>query len=72
MMKMSWRRSSLAAWRLDEHAWPYGAIVLNIGYDLGRLPLRIFTMLALMAIITTLMTGPLVTVFGKVRGMAAA
>jgi Kef-type K+ transport system membrane component KefB len=38
-------------------------IVLNIGYDLGVLSLRIFTMLVLMAIITTLMTGPLLDLF---------
>jgi len=47
-------------------------IVLNIGYDLGILSMRIFTMLVIMALVTTIMTGPLVTVFGKVRGMAAA
>ncbi len=34
-------------------------IALNLGYDLGVLSPRIFTMLVLMALITTLMTGPL-------------
>jgi Kef-type K+ transport system membrane component KefB len=34
-------------------------IVLNIGYDLGVLPPRIFTMMVIMALTTTLMTGPL-------------
>ena len=34
-------------------------IVLNIGYDLGVLPQRPFTMLVIMAVATTLMTGPL-------------
>ncbi len=33
-------------------------IVLNIGYDLGILSKEIFTMLVLMALITTFMTGP--------------
>lgn len=33
-------------------------IVLNIGYDLGVLSDRIFTMMVLMALITTFMTGP--------------
>ncbi|MCW5907621.1 MAG: cation:proton antiporter [Chitinophagales bacterium] len=33
-------------------------IVLNIGYDLGILTTEIFTILVLMALITTLMTGP--------------
>lgn len=35
-------------------------IVLNIAYDLGVLPRNVFTMLVLMAVITTLMTGPLI------------
>jgi Kef-type K+ transport system membrane component KefB len=34
-------------------------IVLNIGYDLGFLPRNVFTMLVIMAVVTTLMTGPL-------------
>jgi Kef-type K+ transport system membrane component KefB len=38
-------------------------IALNIGYDMGILSFRIFTMLVLMAILTTMMTGPLVTLF---------
>ena len=40
-------------------------IALNIGYDLGILSQRIFTMLVIMALVTTVMTGPLVTFFGK-------
>jgi Kef-type K+ transport system membrane component KefB len=34
-------------------------IVLNIGYDLGFLPKSTFTMLVVMAVVTTLMAGPL-------------
>ena len=34
-------------------------IVLNIGSDLGFLPQKPFTMLVIMAIVTTVMTGPL-------------
>ena len=34
-------------------------IVLNIGYDLGVLPRDAFTMLVIMAVVTNLMTGPL-------------
>lgn len=34
-------------------------IVLNIGYDLGVLPQPVFTMLVIMAVVTTIMTGPL-------------
>lgn len=44
-------------------------IVLNIGYDLGILTTEIFTILVLMALVTTLMTGPALnlieTVFKK-------
>jgi Kef-type K+ transport system membrane component KefB len=36
-------------------------VALNVGYDLGILSPRIFTMLVLMALVTTAMTGPLVT-----------
>ncbi len=34
-------------------------IVLNIGYDLGFIPQKVFTMLVIMAVTTTVMTGPL-------------
>jgi Kef-type K+ transport system membrane component KefB len=36
-------------------------IVLNLGYDLGILPPKIFAMMVLMALTTTLMTGPLLS-----------
>jgi Kef-type K+ transport system membrane component KefB len=35
-------------------------IVLNIGYELGILSPRVFTMFVIMALVTTLLTGPLV------------
>ncbi len=38
-------------------------IALNIGYDLGILSPRIFTMLVIMALATTVLTGPLLTLF---------
>lgn len=40
-------------------------IALNIGYDMGILSPRIFTMLVIMALTTTIMTGPLLTLFGE-------
>lgn len=40
-------------------------IALNIGYDLGILSPRIFTMLVIMALATTMLTGPLLTLFGE-------
>lgn len=40
-------------------------IALNIGYDLGILSPRIFAMLVIMALATTMLTGPLLTLFGE-------
>ena len=37
-------------------------IVLNIGFDLGFIPQKVFTMMVVMAIVTTIMTGPLLRV----------
>lgn len=34
-------------------------IVLNIGFDMGFIPQKVFTMLVIMAVVTTVMTGPL-------------
>ena len=34
-------------------------IVLNIGFDMGFIPQNVFTMLVIMAVVTTVMTGPL-------------
>jgi Kef-type K+ transport system membrane component KefB len=42
-------------------------IVLNIGFDLGILSPRIFAMLVLMALITTFMTGPLLSLVSWLR-----
>ena len=40
-------------------------IALNIGYDMGILSQRIFTMLVIMALVTTIMTGPLLSFFER-------
>ena len=40
-------------------------IVLNVGYDLGVIPPDLFTMLVLMALLTTVMTTPLLYSFRK-------
>lgn len=46
-------------------------IALNIGYDLGILSPQIFTMLVIMALVTTFMTGPLLTLFQRGQVQAA-
>lgn len=38
-------------------------VVLNIGYDLGVISPAVFTMMVVMALVTTLMTGPLLSLF---------
>lgn len=44
-------------------------VVLNIGYDLGVITPEIFTILVIMALTTTLMTGPLLDLINKVFKM---
>lgn len=43
-------------------------VVLNIGYDLGILSPRIFSIMVIMALTTTLMTGPLLSLLEYRRG----
>jgi Kef-type K+ transport system membrane component KefB len=47
-------------------------IVLSLGYDLGILSPRIFTMMVLMALVTTFMTGPLLQLRHWVEGRKEA
>ncbi len=61
---MSWR-DSLQLGALMNTRGLMELIALNIGYDLGILSPRIFTMLVIMALVTTMMTGPLLTLFGS-------
>jgi Kef-type K+ transport system membrane component KefB len=42
-------------------------VALNIGYDLGILPPRIFAMMVLMALVTTFLTGPLLNLAGRAK-----
>lgn len=53
----------------DPLTWLFVQVIaLNIGYDLGILSPRIFAMLVLMALVTTCMTGPLLTFADYLRG----
>ncbi|MCP5412474.1 MAG: cation:proton antiporter [Alphaproteobacteria bacterium] len=45
-------------------------IVLNIGFDMGVIPLKVFTMLVIMAVVTTVMAGPLLRVLLRRMGHA--
>jgi len=42
-------------------------IALNLGYELHILSQRVFSMLVIMALVTTIMTGPLLSAFGSRR-----
>ena len=57
--KQNWREA-LALGALMNTRGLMELIALNIGLEMGILSMRIFTMLVLMAIFTTVMTGPLV------------
>ena len=57
---MEWRQS-LQLGALMNTRGLMELIALNIGYDMGILSQRIFTMLVIMALVTTVMTGPLLT-----------
>jgi Kef-type K+ transport system membrane component KefB len=59
---MAWRES-LQLGALMNTRGLMELIALNMGYDLGILPSRIFTMLVIMALVTTMLTGPLLTLF---------
>ena len=61
---MNWR-DSLQLGALMNTRGLMELIALNIGLDLGILSSRIFTMLVIMALATTVLTGPLLTLFGK-------
>jgi Kef-type K+ transport system membrane component KefB len=65
---MAWRES-LQLGALMNTRGLMELIALNIGYDLGILSPRIFTMLVIMALVTTALTGPLLTLFGRIRAV---
>ena len=52
-------RDSLAVGSLMNTRGLMELIVLNIGFDLGFIPQNVFTMLVIMSVVTTVMTGPL-------------
>jgi len=59
--KMSWR-DSVSIGILMNTRGLIELVVLNIGYDLGILSGRIFVMMVIMALATTFMTGPLLSI----------
>ena len=59
--RMSWR-DSIAIGVLMNTRGLIELVVLNIGYDLGILSGRIFVMMVIMALVTTFMTAPLLSI----------
>jgi len=57
-------RESLALGTLMNARGLVELVVLNVGYEMGVLSPRMFTMMVLMALITTCMTGPLLSILG--------
>lgn len=51
-------RSAVLGWLMNTRGL-MELIVLNIGFDLGFIPQKVFTMLVIMAVVTSIMTGPL-------------
>ncbi|HEU4601660.1 MAG TPA: cation:proton antiporter [Steroidobacteraceae bacterium] len=68
----SWR-ASLAVGSLMNARGMMELIVIKVGLDIGVISHQLFTMLMVMAILTTVMTGPLLTLFsGKANTVAAS
>jgi Kef-type K+ transport system membrane component KefB len=65
------RAQSLALGSLMNTRGLMELIVLNVGYDLGFVPQKAFTMLVVMAVATTIMTGPLLQFLLPRMGFAA-
>jgi Kef-type K+ transport system membrane component KefB len=59
---MPWRES-LALGALMNARGLVELVMLNVGYELGVLPPKVFAMMVLMALTTTVMTGPLLDLF---------
>jgi len=71
MTSLSWRESIQLGALMNTRGL-MELIALNIGYDLGILSQRIFTMLVIMALVTTIMTAPLLTLFSRRRATSPA
>ena len=65
---MSWR-DSLSIGILMNTRGLVELVVLNIGYDLGILSARIFAMMVIMALFTTFMTSPLISLLQPKRSL---
>jgi Kef-type K+ transport system membrane component KefB len=68
---MSWNESGMLGVLMNTRGL-IELIVLNIGYELGILTPRVFSMMVIMALVTTCMTGPLLSLLKFLRWREAA
>ena len=64
--KMSWRDSFSIGVLMNTRGF-VELVVLNIGYDLGILSARVFAMMVIMALVTTFMMAPLISLLQPKR-----
>jgi Kef-type K+ transport system membrane component KefB len=70
LLKHSWRDSLILGVLMNTRGL-VELIVLNVGLDLGIIGPRLFTMLVIMAVVTTFMTGPLLSYFSRENDSAS-
>jgi Kef-type K+ transport system membrane component KefB len=70
LLGMPWREA-LAVGALMNTRGLMELVILNVGLDIGVITPTLFAMLVLMALVTTVMTSPLLTLLGR-RGEAQA
>ena len=68
LARMDWRKSFQLGALMNTRGL-MELIALNLGYELHILSQRLFSMLVLMALVTTIMTGPLLSLFGRDRAV---
>ncbi|HVI48994.1 MAG TPA: cation:proton antiporter [Chitinophaga sp.] len=71
MADLSWKDSLMIGTLMNTRGL-MELVVLNIGYTLGIFSVRMFTMMVLVAILTTVMTGPLLDLIGQKKYHRAA
>ncbi len=63
---MDWRRGAMLGALMNTRGL-MELVVLNVGLEIGVIPPAIYSMMAIMTLVTTLMTGPLVDWLGRPR-----
>jgi Kef-type K+ transport system membrane component KefB len=67
MNGLEWRESATLGVLLNTRGL-IEFVILNVGYDLGVISKEMFTLMVMMALVTTFMTGPLLTwIYPKLR-----